>query len=121
MPNERSYQLEHFACFTGKSKSKSCSYPRDTRGFSLKIEALLKLLEKPDQGKGGDDDGDEIEERVGDDEVDDEDVRLSHPFQMHVATEVVDGERHYPALLVLAISGVQKKVLHKSEEKMHTK
>ena len=68
--------------------------PRDTRGFSLKIEALLKLLEKPDQGKGGDDDGDEIEERVGDDEVDDEDVRLSHPFQVHVATEVVDGGRH---------------------------
>ena len=60
-------------------------------GFPVKTDAFLQLLEKFDEGKGGDDDGNEIEERVGDDEVNDERVRLSHPFQMDVTPKVVDG------------------------------
>ena len=60
----------------------------------MKMDALLQLLEKPHQREGGDDDGEEIKERIGDDEVDDEHVGLSHSLQMAVTPEVVNGGRH---------------------------
>ena len=63
-------------------------------GFPVKTDAFLQLLEKFDEGKGGDDDGDEIKKRIGDDEVDDEHVGLSHSFEMAVTPEVVNGGRH---------------------------
>ena len=51
----------------------------------LEIQALLQLLNKSNERKRANDDGDEIEEGVRDDEVNDEGVWLAHVLQMIVA------------------------------------
>ena len=48
----------------------------------------------PYQSEGGDDNRDEIEQRIGDDKINQEDVRFSHHLEMVVASEIVQLRRN---------------------------
>ena len=59
----------------------------------LKIQTLLQLLNESHERKRANDDGDEIEERVRDDKVNDEGVGFPHVLQMMIALEAEQRRR----------------------------
>ena len=62
-------------------------------GSLLEIQALLQLLDESKERESTSDDGDEIEEGVSDDKVNDEGVRLAHVLQMMIALEAEQRRR----------------------------